>query len=64
MSIEPIPGEPAKRPYEIAMHCWDNGCYVRYGGDTIALAPPFISTRTEIDRLIAAVDDALAALAA
>ena len=62
-TIEPAPGEPAKRPYEIAMHCWKNGFYVRYGGDTIQLAPPFISTPAEIDRLVGALGDALAATA-
>jgi hypothetical protein len=40
-----LPGEPAKRPYEIAMNCWKKGFYVRYGGDTIQLAPPFISEK-------------------
>ena len=59
-SIAPLPGEPARRPYEIAMNCWDKGFYVRYGGDTIQLAPPFISEKAEIDRLINAVGDALA----
>jgi beta-alanine--pyruvate transaminase len=42
-TIAALPGEPAKRPYEIAMKCWKKGFYVRYGGDTIQLAPPFIS---------------------
>ncbi|MBB6579909.1 beta-alanine--pyruvate transaminase [Comamonas odontotermitis] len=59
-TIAPVPGEPAKRPYEIAMKCWDKGFYVRYGGDTIQLAPPFISEKAEIDRLINALGDALA----
>ena len=59
-SIAPLPGEPARRPYEIAMNCWDKGFYVRYGGDTIQLAPPFISEKAEIDRLINALGDALA----
>ena len=59
-TIAPLPGEPAKRPYEIAMNCWKKGFYVRYGGDTIQLAPPFISERAEIDRLISALGDALA----
>ena len=62
-TIEALPGEPAKRPYEIAMHCWKKGFYVRYGGDTIQLAPPFISTPAEIDRLVSALGDALAAVA-
>ncbi len=59
-TIAPVPGEPAKRPYEIAMKCWEKGFYVRYGGDTIQLAPPFISEKAEIDRLINALGDALA----
>jgi beta-alanine--pyruvate transaminase len=63
LTIAPLPGEPARRPYEIAMHCWKNGFYVRYGGDTIQLAPPFISEKAEIERLVSALGDALAATA-
>ena len=63
LTIAPLPGEPAKRPYEIAMHCWKAGFYVRYGGDTIQLAPPFVSEKAEIDRLIGALGDALQATA-
>jgi beta-alanine--pyruvate transaminase len=59
-TITSLPGEPARRPYEIAMSCWKKGFYVRYGGDTIQLAPPFISEKAEIDRLINALGDALA----
>lgn len=58
-TIAALPGEPARRPYEIAMACWKKGFYVRYGGDTIQLAPPFISEKVEIDRLINALGDAL-----
>ncbi|MDO5289673.1 MAG: aspartate aminotransferase family protein [Pseudomonadota bacterium] len=63
ITVAPVPGEPAKRPYEVAMHCWKNGFYVRYGGDTIQLAPPFISTPAELDRLVNAVGEALNATA-
>jgi len=52
-------GEPARRPYEVSMACWEKGFYVRYGGDTIQLAPPFITEKGEIDRLIDALGDAL-----
>ncbi|RVT51305.1 aspartate aminotransferase family protein [Rubrivivax albus] len=57
-TVDQVPGEPAKRPYEIAMAMLRKGFYVRYGGDTIQLAPPFISTRTDIDRLLSALGDA------
>jgi len=63
ISIAALPGEPARRPFEIAMHCWKQGFYVRYGGDTIQLAPPFISEPAEIDRLVSALADALDATA-
>ncbi len=59
ISIAPVPGEPAKRPFEIAMAMLDCGFYVRYGGDTIQLAPPFISTPAEIDSLVNALGDVL-----
>jgi len=60
ITIDPVPGEPAKRPFEIAMACWKKGFYVRYGADTIQLAPPFISEKAEIDRLVNALGDTLA----
>ena len=45
------------------MACWKKGFYVRYGGDTVQLAPPFIATPAEIDRLVNALGDALAEVA-
>ncbi|MCL1962425.1 MAG: aspartate aminotransferase family protein [Desulfovibrionaceae bacterium] len=63
LSIEPVAGDAARRPYEIAMACWNKGFYVRYGGDTIQLAPPFISEKAEIDRMVNALGDALAEVA-
>ena len=63
LTIEALPGEPAKRPFEIAMKCLANGMYVRYGGDTIQLAPPFIVEKSEIDRLVSVLADALDATA-
>jgi beta-alanine--pyruvate transaminase len=57
ITVAPAPGEPAKRPYQIAMAMLAKGFYVRYGGDTIQLAPPFISTAAEIDRLMDALGE-------
>ena len=58
-TIDALPGEPARRPYEIGMAMWKKGFYVRYGGDTIQLAPPFIATPEEIDRLVDALGETL-----
>ena len=62
-SIDAAPGEPAKRPYEIAMAMLQKGFYVRYGGDTIQLAPPFISTPAQIDSLVNALGECINATA-
>lgn len=63
ITLLPAPGEPARRPYEVSMRMFAKGFYVRYGGDVIALAPPFISTPAEIDRLVAALAETLEELA-
>jgi beta-alanine--pyruvate transaminase len=63
ITLEALPGEPARRPYEVAMACWHKGFYVRYGADTIQLAPPFVVEKDEIDRLLSAVADALVEVA-
>lgn len=59
LTIAAYPGEPTRRPYEIAMRCWEKGFYVRFGGDTIQLAPPFVSSAAQIESLIGALSDAL-----
>ena len=63
LTLSAAPGEPARRPDEVAMRCLDKGFYVRYGGDTIQLAPPFIATPDELDSLVNALGDALNATA-
>lgn len=62
LSIEAAPGEPALRPYQIAMKCWEKGFYVRYGGDTIQLGLPFTVEIDEIDSLINALGESIAEL--
>jgi beta-alanine--pyruvate transaminase len=60
LTLDAIPGEPARRPFEVAMKCFAKGVYVRYGGDTIQIAPPFIIEKPEIDRLINVLGESLA----
>jgi beta-alanine--pyruvate transaminase len=45
------------------MRLWERGFYVRCGGDTLQLAPPFVTTPAEIDTLVNALGEALAAQA-
>ncbi len=59
LSLEHYPGEPLRRPFELGVKCFQKGFYVRWGADTIQLAPPFVSTEAEIDSLINCVGEAL-----
>jgi len=59
ISLEHYPGEPLRRPFELGLKCLEKGFYVRWGGDTIQLAPPFIVNETQIDDLVSAVGDSL-----
>ena len=63
ITLNAVPGEPAKRPFEVAMKCLEKGFYVRYGGDTIQLAPPFIATPAELTSLVNALGESLNATA-
>lgn len=58
MTVAAKDGQPALRPYEIAMKMWEKGFYVRYGGDTIQLGLPFTTELSEIDSLINALGEA------
>ncbi len=59
ITLASAPGEPAKRPFEAAMKCWEKGFYVRCGGDTLQLGLPFISTEHEIDLVVNAIGESL-----
>jgi len=59
ITLEPYPGEPTRRPMEVALSCWEKGFYVRYGGDTLQLGLPFITTEAEMDSVINAIGDSL-----
>jgi beta-alanine--pyruvate transaminase len=59
ISLEHYPDEPMRRPFEVGLKCLEKGFYVRWGGDTIQLAPPFIVNAGQIDGLINAVGESL-----
>jgi beta-alanine--pyruvate transaminase len=62
ITLAAYPGEPARRPYEVAMAMWKKGFYVRYGADTIQMAPPFVVTAGEIDSMVNALGETLNAM--
>lgn len=63
LQLAPHSGEPARRPFEVAMKMWEKGFYVRYGGDTIQLGLPFVIEPSEIDSLVGALGETLRELA-
>jgi beta-alanine--pyruvate transaminase len=63
ITLASLPGEPARRPFEVALRMWERGFYVRCGGDTIQLAPPFVTRPADIETLVNALGEELAAQA-
>ncbi len=59
LQIKAQDGQPALRPFKIFRKCWENNVYVRCGGNTIQLAPPFNASKAEIDNLFNVLRDAL-----
>ena len=59
LQLDPHPDEPTRRPFEVAMRMWEKGFYVRYGGDVIALGPPFVVEQAQIDSLLSALGETL-----
>ncbi len=59
IELKPIPGEPAKRAFNVFLDCWNQGLLIRTTGDTIALSPPLIIESQHIERIIATLRDAL-----
>lgn len=59
ITLEAAGDEPLKRPFELAMAMWEQGVLVRYGGDTIQMAPHFVMQRPELERLVGTLSDCL-----
>ena len=59
LSLAHMPGEPVRRPFEIALWCWQRGLYVRAGGDTLQFAPAFVMEKPDIAEMFNIVGDAL-----
>ncbi|MEG1855663.1 MAG: aspartate aminotransferase family protein [Acinetobacter sp.] len=59
IQLAPRDGDATIRSFEIGMHLWKAGFYVRFGSDTLQFGPMFNSTPAELERLMNAVDEAL-----
>ena len=63
IQIAPRDGDPTVRPFEAGMKLWQQGFYVRFGGDTLQFGPTFNARPEELDRLFDAVGEALNGIA-
>ena len=59
IELEPREGRPGARAGDLFASCFERGVLVRVTGDTVALSPPLIIEKGQIDELVDAVAGAL-----
>jgi beta-alanine--pyruvate transaminase len=59
IEMEPRPGKPNTRGYEVFVKCFEAGVLVRMAGDIIALSPPLIVERPQIERIVETLASAI-----
>ncbi len=52
IELAPLPGEPTKRAFDIFLDLYEKGLLVRTTGDTVALSPPLIIERGQVDQMV------------
>ena len=62
VELEPIPGAPTKRAFNAFLAAYEKGILIRTTGDIIAMSPPLIISKAEIDQLIGTLGDVLRGL--
>src|SRR5690606_39140239 len=63
IELEPRPGAPTARAMELFHSCFDKGLLVRATGDIIALSPPLIVEKDEIDTMFGTIGELLETIA-
>jgi beta-alanine--pyruvate transaminase len=59
IELEPIPGKPGARAFDVFVRAFESGILIRTTGDIIALSPPLIIERSHIDELFDRIGTAL-----
>jgi beta-alanine--pyruvate transaminase len=59
IELEPRAGAPGKRAYEAFVKAFESGVLIRVTGDIIALSPPLIVEKAQIERLFQTVREVL-----
>ena len=63
IELEPRPGAPAARAYEAFVKAFESGVLIRVTADTIALSPPLIVDKPQIERIFGTIREALTSVA-
>jgi beta-alanine--pyruvate transaminase len=63
LEFEPIAGQVGARGYQVFTKAFEKGLLVRASGDTIALSPPLIISKSEIDQLFEVLAESVRAAA-
>jgi beta-alanine--pyruvate transaminase len=63
IELEPRPGAPAARAFETFLKCFDAGVMIRQTGDTLALSPPLIVEKAQIDQIVSTIASTLRTVA-
>ena len=62
IELDSRPGKPSERGFEAFLKCFEKGVLVRAAGDVIALSPPLIIEKPEIEQLISVITEVLKVL--
>ncbi len=62
VELEPIAGAPTKRAFSAFLECYERGVMIRTTGDIIALSPPLIIEKSDIDLLVGTLADVIKTL--
>jgi beta-alanine--pyruvate transaminase len=63
IELEPRPGAPGARGFEVFLKCFEAGVLVRSTADTIALSPPLIVEEEQLGRMVDTIRTAIGSVA-
>jgi len=62
IELQPIAGQPTKRAFSAFLKAYEAGLLIRTTGDIIALSPPLIIEKSQIDQIVDTLGDILKTL--
>ncbi len=62
IELEPRSGKPTQRALDTFRMCFERGVFIRVTGDIIALSPPLIIEKAQVDQIVETLRDVLKAI--